>query len=268
MKNYIIALSLAAILSSCSQYQKTLKSEDKAKKYELASELFEKKKYNKAIRLYEQITGSYRGKPSGEALFYRLSKSYYETKQYYLAVEQFKTFINGYPKSEKREEAMFLRGKSYAILSPAYSLDQSDTYLAIETLQTFIDTYPDSEYITQANELMAVMTDKLERKAFEIAKQYNTIGEYTRNYNAPVVAIDNFLIEYPGSKYREDALFYKFDSFYKLAINSIEAKRKERLEKAADAYVVLIETFSDSKYKNKAEDMMETVNKELQQYSN
>jgi len=268
MKKYIIALSITAILSSCSQYQKTLKSEDKTKKYELASELYAKGKYNKAIRLYEQITGTYRGKPSGEALFYRLSKSYYETKQYYLAAEQFKSFINGYPKSEKRDEAMFLRGKSYAILSPVYSQDQNDTELAIETLQAFIDSYPDSENIAEANELMAQMTDKLERKAFEIAKQYNTIGEYTRNYNASIVSIDNFLINHPGSKYREDALFIKFDSLYKLAMNSIEGKREERLKKASDAYVVFAETFSDSKYKVNADDMNDKLNNELEQYSN
>lgn len=268
MKKYIIALSVTALLSSCSQYQKTLKSEDKTKKYELATELYDKGKYNKAIRLYEQITGTYRGKPSGEGMFYRLSKSYFETKQYYLAAEQFKSFINGYPKSEKRDEAMFLRGKSYAILSPVYSQDQTDTYLAVETLQAFIDAYPNSENIAEANELMAQMNDKLERKAFEIAKQYNTIGEYTRNYNASVVSIDNFLIEYPGSKYREDALFTKFDSLYKLAMNSIEEKRKERLEKAAEAYIVFTESNADSKYKNKAENMFETINKELKHYSN
>ncbi|UYW02159.1 outer membrane protein assembly factor BamD [Flavobacterium agricola] len=268
MKKYIIALSITAVLSSCSQYQKTLKSEDKAKKYELGTELFNKGKYNKAIRLYEQVTGTYRGRPSGEALFYRLSKAYYETKQYYLAAEQFKSFINGYPTSEKREEAMFLRGKAYTLVSPVYSQDQSDTYLAIETLQAFIDAYPDSEQIAEANQLMENMTEKLERKAFEIANQYNTIGEYTRNYNASIVAIDNFLIDYPGSKYKEDALFSKFDSLYKLAINSVEDKKEERLRKAADAYNAFIESYTDSKYKNKADNMIETVNNELEKYSN
>jgi len=268
MKKFLIAVSITAVLSSCSQYQKTLKTEDKAKKYELATELFNKGKYNKAIRLYEQITGTYRGRPSGEALFYRLSKSYYETKQYYLAAEQFKSFINGYPTSEKRAEAMFLRAKSYAMLSPVYSQDQTDTYLAIETLQAFIDAYPESDQIAEANELMAEMNEKLERKAFEIANQYNTIGEYTRNYNASIVAIDNFIIDFPGSKYREDALFSKFDSYYKLAINSVEEKRKERLEKAAQAYVVFSESYADSKYKNKADNMIETVNNELLKYSN
>jgi outer membrane protein assembly factor BamD len=38
------------------------------------------------------------------------------------------------------------------MLSPIYSLDQTDTYKAIDKLQAFIDTYPNSEYLSEANE--------------------------------------------------------------------------------------------------------------------
>jgi outer membrane protein assembly factor BamD len=37
------------------------------------------------------------------------------------------------------------------MLSPIYSLDQTDTYKAIDKL-LFIDTYPNSEYLSEANE--------------------------------------------------------------------------------------------------------------------
>lgn len=268
MKKYIIILSASALLASCSSYHKALKSEDKALKYETATKLYEEDKHNKAIKLFEQIEGSYRGKPSGEGLFYRLSKSYYATKQYYLAAEKFKSFANGYPKSEKREEAMFLRAKSLYNVSPVYSKDQEDTESAIEILQLFIDTYPNSAYLKEANELYAELNDKLELKAFEIAKQYNKIGEFTRNYNAAITALDNFMLDFPGSKYREDAMFYKYDSAYKLAINSVDSKKKERLEKAIAIYGTLNSTFVDSKYKKEAADMFATLNKELVQYSN
>nr|WP_317630632.1 outer membrane protein assembly factor BamD [uncultured Flavobacterium sp.] len=268
MKKYLIILSTAALVVSCSPYQKALKSEDKALKYEMGTELYEKGKHNKAIRLFEQIAGSYRGKPSGEGLFYRLSKSYYETKQYYLAAEQLKSFVNGYPKSEKREEAMFLRGKAYSMVSPVYSQDQGDTYQALEVLQTFIDTYPDSQYLSEANEIVAELTDKLEKKAFEIARQYNKIGGYTRNYNAAIVALDNFILDNPGSKYKEDAVFYKYDSAYKLAMNSIDDKKHERLNKAISIYESFIASYADTKYKSEAKQMFDNLNKELEIYSN
>jgi outer membrane protein assembly factor BamD len=34
---------------------------------------------------------------------------------------------------------------------------------------------------------------------------YNTISEY----KAAIVALDNFIIDFPGTKYQEDALFLK-----------------------------------------------------------
>ena len=67
---------------------------------------------------------------------------------------------------------------------------------------------------------------KLELKAFEIAKQYYTTGEYFHNYNTAIKALDNFILDYPGTKFKEDALFYKFGSAYQIAILSVPAKNK------------------------------------------
>jgi outer membrane protein assembly factor BamD len=40
-----------------------------------------------------------------------------------------------------------------------------------------------------------------------------------------LVALDNFIADYPGTPYKEDALYYKFDSAYQL-VNSVPAKWK------------------------------------------
>jgi outer membrane protein assembly factor BamD len=44
-----------------------------------------------------------------------------------------------------------------------------------------------------------------------------------------MVALDNFIIDYPGTPYKEKALFYKLDSAYQLGINSVPSKMEERL---------------------------------------
>ena len=151
MNKFICFLLVVLSLSSCSEYQKALKSEDLAVKNKVAIELYENGKYTKAIRLFEQIVPAYRGKPQAERMFYMFSKSYYNTKQYYLAGYQFESFSSNYPKSEKREEAAFLGAECFYRLSPVYSLDQTDTEKALAKLQKFIDTYPDSEYLPKAN---------------------------------------------------------------------------------------------------------------------
>jgi outer membrane protein assembly factor BamD len=222
MKKIISLLLVLVFFCSCNEYQKALKNEDVAVKFAVGTKLYDAGKYTKAIRLFEQIAPSYRGKPQAEKLFYMFSQSYYKTQQYYLAGYQFDSFVSSYPKSEKLQEAAYLGAKSYSMLSPVYSLDQGDTTKAIDKLQTFIDMYPNSEYFADANSALKKLSDKIEKKVYENAKGYNTISDY----KAAMVALDNFVADYPGTTFKEDALFYKFDSAYKLAINSILQKCK------------------------------------------
>lgn len=267
--NKIINIILISIFfTSCSEYQKALKSDDLAVKAKLGNDLYEKEKYNKAITLFEQISPSMKGKPSAERMFYMLSKSYYETNQYYLAGYAFESFASAYPKSEKREEAAFLGAKCFFMKSPVYSLDQTDTYKALDKLQGFIDTYPKSDYMPMANILVKELTDKLEKKAFEVAKQYNTTAEYYRDFDAPLKTLDNFLADYPGTKYKEDALYYKFDTLFRFAINSVESKKQERLNNAKAAYNALINFKAESKFKEQADKQLAQLEQELTQYSN
>src|SRR5690606_8191136 len=123
------------------------------------------------------------------------------------------------------EEASFKGAKSYYELSPRYSLDQKDTHIGLEKLQNFINKFPDSEFLPQANTLVSELTTKLERKEFEVAKQYHRIVDY----NAAIKALDNFILDYPGSQFREESYFLKFKAAYDLAIRSVIYRVEERL---------------------------------------
>ena len=118
-----------------------------------------------------------------------------------------------------------MEGKSYFMLSPIFSLDQDDTNTAIEKLQIFINRYPNSEFTSEAIELIEQLQNKLEKKEFEISKQYYTI----RDYNSAIRSLDNFVADYPGTIFREEALYYRWLSTYEIAINSIESKIIERV---------------------------------------
>lgn len=267
MARYFYILFLAVAFTSCSELQRALKSDDIKLKYEVAEKLYEKGKYSKAIRLFEQIAPSYRGKPQAQKMFYMYAQSLYKIKQYYTAGYQFEAFAAGYPTSDKIEEVSFLGAKSYYHLSPVYSLDQVDTNKALDKLQLFIDKYPNSQYMPEANQLVKELREKLEKKAYEIAKQYNTISEYTNDHNAAIKALDNFILDYPGTKYKEDALFYKFDSSYQLAINSVPSKMEERLNNARGNYNALVKFRADTKYKEQADKMLARIETELQKFS-
>ncbi|WP_066225346.1 outer membrane protein assembly factor BamD [Formosa haliotis] len=263
MRKFLYVLLACFVLSSCSEYQKTLKAQDVGAKFKLGEELYNQGSFSKANRLFSQIVPSYRGKPQAEKLMYMYAKSYYEMKEYKISGYQFERFVDSYPKSEKLEEAAFLGAKSYYFESPVYSKDQEDTRTAIEKLQLFINRFPKSEYLSEASGYIQELDAKLERKAYEIAKQYNTISDY----QAAIKSFDNFLFEFPGSSLREDAMYYKLDASYKLAMNSVERKKQQRLEAADENYQVLKNSFAETQYSEQIDKLHAEIVEELKKYS-
>jgi len=79
--------------------------------------------------------------------------------------------------------------------------------------------------------------------------------------------LDNFIINYPGTPYKEQALYYKLDSSYKLAINSIPSKVEERLNVAKVAYNSLMKFNANSEYKKQADEMLARIDNDLKQFS-
>lgn len=263
MKKLLYIIIVLFSFNSCSEYQKVLKTDSIADKFKFGTELFETGKYAKANRIFEQIIPNYRGKPQAEKLFYMHSKCLYAMKDYYSAGYQFDRFVSSYSKSEKLEEAAFLSVKSNYLLSPVYTKDQKDTVGAIEKLQLFINTYPKSAYLTEANRMVKELDFKLENKSFKIAKQYNTISDF----KSSIKAFDNFLLEYPGSSLREEALYYRLDAAFKLAVNSVNYKKEYRLKTVQTYISSFVSGYSDSKHTDEVNQMLQEVNNQLQLFN-
>ncbi len=258
---------VALVFQSCSEYQKVLKNDDVKAKYDMAEKFYKEEDFKRSNRLFEQIAPKYIGKPQGERVMFFFSNTYFQRKDYNMAGYQFERFIKSYPKSDKLQEAAFLGAKSYYMLSPNYSLDQTDTDKALLKLQNFINTYPDSEYFKEANKIAKELTTKKERKSFEIAKQYNKLGEF--NYEllkSAVAACDNFVSDYPGSIFKEDILYIKLQATTHMAMNSYEVLKKDRLNNARDAYSVLKKKYPETKFGKEADDLLKKIEKELKSF--
>lgn len=250
-----ITLCLTVLLSSCSEYQKVLRKDDMGKKYALADSLYQQGKFRKSLKLMEQIVPSYRGKPQGEKLMFIYSNTYFNLEDHYLAGYQFERFVQAYPQSDSVEVAAFKSAKSFYHLSPRFSLDQKDTDKALDKLQEFINAYPSSGKRLEANKLVAELQQKLEKKKYNTAKQYLHIEDY----KAAIEAFDNFITDNPGSIYREDAFYGRFESAYKLAINSIPTLVQERLIIAKGYYRSFIKYYEDTDLAPKANDYYEDL---------
>lgn len=259
MKQVLYIFILAIILVSCSDFQKTFKSEDTAAKFKMGQELYEAGKYSKAKRLFDQILQQYRGKPQAQKLTFMHAMCSYNMKDYYIASYHLDKFRDVYPQSEKAQEAMFLSAKGYYFNSPVYSKEQKETVEAIEKLQLFVNTYPDSEFLDEANKLVKELDFKLEKKAFEIAKQYDLI----RDYKASVKSFNNFLLDFPGTALRNEAMFYRLDAAYNLAVLSIDEKKEERINDALGYYRAFNRSYPDSEFMKDATKMKDELENEL-----
>lgn len=260
---FIITVCFSNIFFSCSDYQKLLNSDDASEKYKQAEVYYNTGEYRKANRLFEQIIPKYRGRPQSQRIIFFFAETYFQTKSYSLAAYQYENFVKSYPKSERVLEAIFKAAKCYYLQSPTYSLDQDETYNAIEKLQVFINLYPDSEYTPEANQMISELQEKLEKKDFEIAKQYFTI----RDYRAAIKANENFIAGFPGTKFREESMYIKFLSLYEIAVNSILSKKKKRLNELKQQYDLILRYYPETLFLEDLNKKMERVNIELSNFN-
>lgn len=271
MKQLVYIITIALALSSCSEYQSVYRKDDIAPKFALGEKLYNEGKIKKAQRLFEQIVPGYRGKPGAEKLMYMYGNTFYLQEDYITSAYQLERFVKAYPRSEKLDEMAFKAAKSNYYLSPRSSLDQEDTEKAILKLQNFMNTYPKSEYFKEASDLALEMDAKLQEKAYNIAKGFHhrisSGTQYRDDYYAAITILENFLRDYPGTKYKEKALYYKFDTAFLLAKNSTDRKKKERLDEAIKHYNKWKKSSSDSEFTEDAEESLAIITKELENFN-
>jgi outer membrane protein assembly factor BamD len=247
---YIYLALFAVLLSSCSKYEKLLKSNDYEKKFQAAIKYYEDRNYAKAYPLLEEMVGLYRGTEKAEKVYYYYSYCNYYMGDYVFAAYHFKNFYKTYPSSKYAEECLYMNAYCYYLESPEPTLDQTNTMMAINELQLFTDKFPEStKRVADANELIDKLRYKIEYKAYLNAKLYFK----TMNYKATIVSVENMIKDFPGSKFTEELLFLSLKSAYLYAINSIEKKQEERLKFTLESYYNFIDKFPNSAYVKEAQ---------------
>lgn len=256
---YLLAfITIVILCAACSKYQRLLKSDNLELKYEAAIKYYEEKQYYKAYPLLEELIAIFRGTARAEKLYYYYANSDFELGDYMSAALRYNNFTKTYPNSQYAEECAYMSALCYYLSSPFYSLDQTDTKTAINELQLFMDRYPKSNRMDTCNFLMDKLQGKLERKAYEIAKQYL----HTKKYKSSAMAFNNLIHDFPGTRYREESVFLILKSNYLLAFNSIETKKQARLKDTVNSYVKFAAEFPKSRYMKDAESIYRNVLKE------
>jgi outer membrane protein assembly factor BamD len=195
-----------------------------------------------------------------ERIQFMVAQSNFNEKNYSIAGYYFDRFTKNYLKSSKKEEAAFLSAYSYKLASPRFSIDPTDTNKALESFQDFINMYPDSDKIDEANKYYSELRAKLEKKYFEIAKTYYRTADYDlRNYKAAIQAFDNLLEDFLGTKFKEEALYYRLKAAHDFVLKSTDRRKEERIEVAIEAYSKLEKNFPESQFMEDSNLMLATL---------
>ena len=248
-------------LGACSNYQKILKGSDYEKKYSLAVKLYEKKDFQRAYPLFEELVSVTRATAKAEDVYY-----YYTWCDYYLddlvsAAYHFEQFEEMFPSSSRTEEMAFMVAFCYFRGSPEYSLDQTNSLKAIEQFQLFVNKYPFSSRIQECNELIDKLRAKMEKKSFETGMLFFK----TNDFKAAIISLNNTLRDYPTTNYKEIILFTILKSNFLLAENSVESKKIERYNQTLTAYSSFIDKFAKSKFADEANSIKNKASEQIKQ---
>ena len=280
---YIPFLLISLFTLGCSDYNKVVKSDDYTKKMEMANAYFDKgltpriKKNGKpkktssgeikinqntliqSVTLYEQIYQRMPRTGEGELAYFRIGKAYYHAMDYYMAGYYLGSFTQRFPSSVKAQEALFLSAMCSVKNSPEFKLDQNETELAINSLQQFINRYPESNLVDSCNQIMDRLRLKMEKKDYEAVKLYIKM----QDYRAAVASAQSFMEDYPRSKYKEEIAFQMAKNSYLLSLNSIEDKKRERIEQTIERCNTFAIEFSSSSYLGEVNKYRVAMEKEL-----
>jgi outer membrane protein assembly factor BamD len=260
MRNFtILAVGFLLIFSSCSDYNKIVKSTDYEFKYKKAVEYYEEGEFVRSSTLFKELINIVRGTSRADKVYYYYAKSQFGIQDNLMAGHYFKSLIKEFPRSEFAEESQFMVGYCFYLDSPNPRLDQQVTQNAIDALQLFINLYPKSTRVEEANRLIIELRDKLVYKSYLSGKLYYDMN----NYKAAVVALSSSLKDFPDTKYREELMYMLLKAKYLLAVKSVEEKKKERLSSALDEYFTFVDEYPESKHRNDAERYYETTAKLL-----
>jgi outer membrane protein assembly factor BamD len=179
-------------------------------RFNLAMDYYNKKKYSDAIDNFNKASALLKGKKEEIEIAYYKAYSLFYKDELVPSADCFKNFHETFSSDNRAEEAHYMQGYALFKKSPYSNLDQEFTLEALEALKEYLLIYPNGKYSQKAFEHVIILQQKLEDKYFNIAMVYYNM----KNFNAAIVAFDNFINEFSESKLIELANYYKIKAHY------------------------------------------------------
>src|SRR5450755_983192 len=277
MKPLFLVFILLTTLGSCSffkastkgqptNFNKILKSTDYNFKLQMAEKYYLNKDYNHAQMLYDDLYRVMKGSEHFEDIWYKYAYCAFYLKDYINAENLFKGFVEAFPNSTKADEMDYMRAYCFWKQSPKFQLDQTNTTKAMGFMQAFIAQHPNSDKVKEATEIIEKCRAKLEEKDYENAKLYFNLHESNPAYlKAASLTFTILMNTYPDSQFGDEYKLYIIKSDYYYAIQSLDEKKKTRLEQVLTDVNDFKDRFPDSKMKKEAQQYQDLATNSLKQ---
>jgi len=164
-----------------------------------------------------------------------------------LAAAEYREFISLYPYSPYSAYAQHQVGMTFYKKTFSPGRDQTKTWQALAEFKKVITNYPLSEEAKLAQEKIKECEEKLADHTFGIGKHYYQVYAF----KASTSRLSEILTSFPNYSKMEKVYYYLGDSYFKWG----------KPDQAVPYFTKLITDYPQSKYVQKAQKRMETINK-------
>ncbi len=176
MKRILIIL-IIAVLFGCSA-NKNSKDQPIDLKVQTADDLFSKKKYDKAIKIYQEIVFERNSKFTSYSQN-RTAECYFLQKKYPEARLEYEELLRLFPDYKDINLGYFRIGYCFFMESLPPQYTQEETKKAIDALQVFLDKFPGDSLSKEALDIIAQCQYKLIEKKYYNGYIYYRIDDYS-----------------------------------------------------------------------------------------
>jgi len=243
---------LSVLLGGCSGKKRGVweKEITPAALYEKGLALYKKRRYGKALEVFNELKGSFPGvDPYYTWAELKVADCYFFKKEYPDAIGHYEEFKKFHPFHEDIPYVIFQIGLSYFNQILSIDRDQSATRKALSNFEFLMANYPPSIFTEKAREKAKICREKLAAKELYVAKFH-----YKRKkYQGATARLELVVKLYPEVDVLDEVLFYLGKSYLKLGERGA----------ARRVFRDLVQNYPDSTFSDEAKEDLSKILEEV-----
>jgi outer membrane protein assembly factor BamD len=173
---YLFCLALLIAMSGCSWFpwmaDKSMSKGTPQGLYQQGSELYQKKKYEKAIVLFQKVKDEYPLEDIAVLAEIGIADANYSNKAYPEAYFAYDEFVNRHPTDENVPYALYQMGMSRYNMTDTIDRDQTETWKAKADFERLLSRYPKSQFTVMGEKMLREVKMKLAENEFYVGEFY------------------------------------------------------------------------------------------------